>query len=78
MADLEVRLQEADKAGARLKLIVTDGVFSMDAGLIYRNNCALIFVDDCHSTGSLDPMDMAWQGIVEFRAVHIVNSTLDK
>ncbi|KAK3817527.1 MAG: pyridoxal phosphate-dependent transferase [Benniella sp.] len=30
MADLEARLQEADKAGVRLKLIATDGVFSMD------------------------------------------------
>src|SRR5207342_2407085 len=30
MADLEARLQEADAAGARFKLIATDGVFSMD------------------------------------------------
>src|SRR6266478_3256485 len=30
MADLEARLSEADSAGARFKLITTDGVFSMD------------------------------------------------
>src|SRR6266404_6135561 len=30
MADLEARLEEADAAGARVKLIATDGVFSMD------------------------------------------------
>ena len=30
MADLEERLKEADAAGARVKLIATDGVFSMD------------------------------------------------
>src|SRR5210317_2117578 len=30
MADLEVKLQEADAQGANQKIIVTDGVFSMD------------------------------------------------
>ena len=30
MADLEAKLDEADGAGARFKLIATDGVFSMD------------------------------------------------
>nr|MCU0781745.1 aminotransferase class I/II-fold pyridoxal phosphate-dependent enzyme [Akkermansiaceae bacterium] len=35
MADLEAKLQEADAAGARFKLITTDGVFSMD-GIIAR------------------------------------------
>src|ERR1700684_3175135 len=33
VADLEAKLKEADAAGARYKLVVTDGVFSMD-GLI--------------------------------------------
>jgi glycine C-acetyltransferase len=57
MADLEARLQEA--AGARFRLIVTDGVFSMDGDIAplaaicdladrYR---ALVMVDDCHATG---------------------------
>ncbi len=59
MADLEARLQEADAAGARYKLIVTDGVFSMD-GIIadLRSICdladrygAMVMVDDSHAVG---------------------------
>src|SRR5690606_5908344 len=30
LADLEAKLREADQAGARFKMIATDGVFSMD------------------------------------------------
>ena len=59
MADLETQLQAADAAGARFKLISTDGVFSMD-GYIARLDeiCdladkygALVHFDDCHATG---------------------------
>ncbi len=59
MADLEAKLIEADKNGARIKLIATDGVFSMD-GIIanLKGVCdladkynALVMVDDSHSTG---------------------------
>ena len=59
MDDLEARLKEADAAGARLKLIATDGVFSMDGyiarlegicGLADRYN-AITMIDDCHATG---------------------------
>jgi glycine C-acetyltransferase len=59
MADLEAQLQAADTAGARFKLITTDGVFSMD-GTIARLDeiCdladkynALVHFDDCHATG---------------------------
>ncbi|MFT4631590.1 MAG: glycine C-acetyltransferase [Crocinitomicaceae bacterium] len=59
MADLECQLQAADAAGARFKLITTDGVFSMD-GYIARLDeiCdladrygALVHFDDCHATG---------------------------
>ena len=61
MADLERRLQEAEAAGARHKLVFTDGVFSMD-GIIARLDeiralCdrydALLGVDDSHATGFL-------------------------
>jgi glycine C-acetyltransferase len=61
MNELEDRLKEADGAGARFKLIATDGVFSMDgyvarlkeiAGLAERYG-AMILVDDCHATGHL-------------------------
>jgi glycine C-acetyltransferase len=61
MADLEVQLQAAAEAGARYKLIVTDGVFSMD-GIIapLKEICdladkydALVMVDDSHAVGVL-------------------------
>lgn len=59
MQDLEKQLQEADAKGARNKLIVTDGVFSMD-GLVAPLDqiCdladkyeALVMIDECHATG---------------------------
>jgi len=59
MADLETQLQAADAAGARFKLIATDGVFSMD-GIIadLKSICdladrynALVMVDDSHAVG---------------------------
>lgn len=59
MADLEAQLQAADAAGARIKLIATDGVFSMD-GIIanLQGVCdladrygAMVMVDDSHATG---------------------------
>lgn len=59
MADLELKLQEANEAGARRIMIATDGVFSMD-GIIAQIDkiCdlaekygAIVMVDDCHATG---------------------------
>ncbi len=59
MADLEEKLREADSNGAAHKVIVTDGVFSMD-GIIanLKGICdlaekygALVVVDDSHATG---------------------------
>jgi len=61
MADLEAQLAAA--AGAKFKLIVTDGVFSMDGiiaqvdricGLAERYE-ALVLVDDSHATGFIGP-----------------------
>jgi glycine C-acetyltransferase len=57
MADLEAKLKEA--AGARHRLIVTDGVFSMDGYIaklgaicdLAEKHDALVMVDDCHATG---------------------------
>jgi glycine C-acetyltransferase len=59
MADLEAKLRAADTAGARFKLIVTDGVFSMDGFIApLREICdladryqALVMVDDSHAVG---------------------------
>ncbi|MCY7295748.1 glycine C-acetyltransferase [Alteromonas sp. a30] len=59
MAELEARLKEATEAGARFKLIATDGVFSMD-GIIanLQGVCdladkygAMVMVDDSHAVG---------------------------
>jgi glycine C-acetyltransferase len=59
MADLEAQLKAATEAGARFKLIATDGVFSMD-GIIanLKGICdladrhdALVMVDDSHAVG---------------------------
>ena len=56
MGDLEEKLRNSD---ARLKLIVTDGVFSMDGTIapvdtivqLAKKYNALVMVDDCHATG---------------------------
>ena len=59
MEDLEAKLKEADDNGARIKLIATDGVFSMDgiianlAGVcdLADKYNALVMVDDSHAVG---------------------------
>ena len=61
MADLEAKLREADAAGARFKLIATDGVFSMDGYIaplaeicaLADRYKALVMVDDSHAVGFL-------------------------
>ncbi|HKK02964.1 MAG TPA: glycine C-acetyltransferase [Gammaproteobacteria bacterium] len=61
MADLETKLKEA--AGARTRLIATDGVFSMDGTIaelgkiceLAERHDALVMIDDCHATGFLGP-----------------------
>ncbi len=87
LADLETQLQNADKAGARFKLITTDGVFSMD-GYIARLDeiCdlaekyqALVHFDDAHATGFVGNTG---RGTHEFRncmdRVDIITGTLGK
>ncbi|WP_128543406.1 glycine C-acetyltransferase [Larkinella soli] len=72
MADLEAQLQAA--AGSRRKLIVTDGVFSMD-GTIARLDLicdladryeAMVMVDECHASGF---MGKTGRGTPEYRNV---------
>jgi glycine C-acetyltransferase len=87
MADLEAQLQAADAAGARFKLVTTDGVFSMD-GYIARLDeiCdlaerygALVHFDDCHATGFVGA---GGRGTHELRGcmerVDIITGTLGK
>ena len=59
MEDLEKQLQQANKDEARFKIIVTDGVFSMDGLLAPLDHIceladkydAMVMVDECHATG---------------------------
>ncbi|MBB6014667.1 glycine C-acetyltransferase [Aquamicrobium lusatiense] len=61
MNDLEAQLRQADAEGARFRLIVTDGVFSMDGHIarlpeicdLAERFGAIVAVDDCHATGHL-------------------------
>lgn len=85
MAELEQRLQEAQ--AQRFRLIVTDGVFSMDGTIAQLDKIcdladkydALIMVDDSHSTGFVGKTG---RGTHEFRNVigriDIITSTLGK
>ena len=59
MADLEAQLKQANADDARFKIIVTDGVFSMD-GLVApldeicdlaEKYDAMVMIDECHATG---------------------------
>jgi len=85
MADLEAKLKEA--ASARIRLIATDGVFSMDGTiaplddiceLADRYNAAVMF-DDSHATGFVGKTG---RGTHEYRGVvgrvDILTSTLGK
>ncbi|MHC5019732.1 MAG: glycine C-acetyltransferase, partial [Planctomycetota bacterium] len=87
MDDLKAQLEAADAAGARVKLIATDGVFSMDgtyapldkiAELADQYN-ALIMVDESHATGFVGPTG---RGTPEKMGVQdridIITSTLGK
>jgi glycine C-acetyltransferase len=59
MGELAERLREADAAGARFKLVATDGVFSMDGTMaklpaicdLAERHGALVLVDDSHAVG---------------------------
>jgi glycine C-acetyltransferase len=85
MQDLEDKLKAAQ--AQRFRIIVTDGVFSMDGDLApLREICdladkynALVFVDDCHATGFIGKTGRGTpeHGGVEDR-VDIVNGTLGK
>ncbi|MCL2255437.1 MAG: glycine C-acetyltransferase [Firmicutes bacterium] len=87
MADLEAKLIEATNSGAKLKLIVTDGVFSMD-GIIanLKGVCdladkydALVVVDDSHATGFIGKTGRGTHEYCEVMdRVDIITSTFGK
>jgi glycine C-acetyltransferase len=85
MADLEEQLKAA--AGARFKLIVTDGVFSMDGYVAQLDKIcdladqydAMVMVDECHASGFIGKTG---RGTIELRnvigRVDIITGTLGK
>ena len=83
MDELETRLKEA--AGARFRLIVTDGVFSMDGHVARLADIraladkydALVMVDDCHATGHLGDHGKGTPALTGGR-VDIVTGTFGK
>ena len=87
MADLEAQLQAATHAGHRFKVIVTDGVFSMDGYVAQIDRIcdlaeqydALVMVDECHATGFIGSTG---RGSIELRnalgRVDIITGTLGK
>ena len=87
MDDLEKQLIAANEKGTRFKLIVTDGVFSMDGLMAPLDKIcdladkydAMVMVDDCHATGFIGKTG---RGTVEEKnvldRVDIVTGTLGK
>jgi glycine C-acetyltransferase len=87
MADLEEQLKAATAAGARFKLIVTDGVFSMDGYVAQLDKIcdladrydAMVMVDECHATGFIGKTG---RGTIELKnvlgRVDIITGTLGK
>jgi len=87
MDDLETQLKAADAAGAKAKVVVTDGVFSMDGYIanlpdvtaLAERYGAVVMVDDCHATGFMGPQGKgapAHHGVAD--KVDILTGTLGK
>ncbi len=87
MADLETQLKQADSDGARFKIIVTDGVFSMDGYVAQLDKIcdladkygALVMTDECHAAGFIGA---SGKGVPEYCGVlgrlDIITGTLGK
>ena len=87
MADLEAQLIEANKNGARHKIIVTDGVFSMDGIVAPLDKIcdladkydAMVMIDECHAAGFIGETGI---GTLEAKGVlgriDIITGTLGK
>ena len=87
MNDLEQQLIKANEAGARFKLIVTDGVFSMDGIVAPLDKIcdladkydAMVMVDECHAAGFIGATG---KGTLEAKGVmgrvDIITGTLGK
>ncbi|KAG8183050.1 hypothetical protein JTE90_018096 [Oedothorax gibbosus] len=85
MNDLEKKLQES--SSARMRLIATDGVFSMDGNIaplpdiinLAKKYNAMVFVDECHATGVIGKTGRGTEEHFNLNGkVDIINSTLGK
>ncbi|XP_060084554.1 2-amino-3-ketobutyrate coenzyme A ligase, mitochondrial-like [Ylistrum balloti] len=85
MADLEAQLQDAKSC--RMKLVVTDGVFSMDGNVtplpeicdLATKYNALVFIDECHGTGFFGRTGRGTEEHFGMEgSTDIINSTLGK
>ncbi|CAL8130489.1 unnamed protein product [Orchesella dallaii] len=85
MEDLEEKLETEGK-GKRRKLIVSDGVFSMDGNVaplkdivrLAEKYDALVFLDECHATGLFGKTGRGTEEFWGTKPVDIINSTLGK
>jgi glycine C-acetyltransferase len=87
MEDLEQQLIKANEAGSRFKIIVTDGVFSMDGVVAPLDKIcdladkydAMVMIDECHATGFIGATG---KGTLEAKGVmgrvDIITGTLGK
>ena len=87
MDELETRLKEAERDGARFKLIATDGVFSMDGYVaklpeiceLAERHGAFVLVDDAHAHGHLGEKGRGTPALTGVGGrVQIVTGTLGK
>ncbi|MFI3298471.1 MAG: glycine C-acetyltransferase [Rikenellaceae bacterium] len=85
MADLEKQLQEAQKH--RFRIVVTDGVFSMDGNVapmdkiceLAQKYDAMVMVDECHSAGVVGATGRGVTEKYDLRGkVEIITGTLGK
>lgn len=87
MNDLEKQLQQANEDQARFKIIVTDGVFSMDGLLapldkicdLAEKYDAMVMIDECHATGFIGETGIGTleeKGVLD--RIDIITGTLGK
>ena len=87
MRDLDAQLRDDKARSSRMRMIATDGVFSMDGDVaplkeiveLAKKHDALVFIDECHATGFLGATGRGTDELCGvYGQVDIINSTLGK
>ncbi|CAD7960115.1 unnamed protein product [Amoebophrya sp. A120] len=87
LGDLRAQLTEAAAKGARLKVVVTDGVFSMDGDVaplaeirqvVDEFPNTYLYVDDCHATGFLGKTGKGTSEMFDNVKIDFLSTTLGK